>query len=1549
MAQDSYKLLEWGLEKESCLQIKSQSLGTVVQFREKEFLVLGQKEITRFESTIVKESYPYVLTALVPVPKYDILIGVTAVSAEFIILFMSDLKKNIMTGVKINDQSVFNIIFSASSNTIITSGEHLMTWSFHFTSPESSVVFVYPKIKISMRNVILSHIHSSIMNPPMFDYTREELYVNDNKGNIQSYNLDGTSNGAAIKYGSSSQTQCGFFENSQYFMTTNTNQGAVLWPKKTRGISKRFYIGTSASLAIQFIDDEYVAILDAKYSITIIDVKTSNFFNCYQSDIPVHRMFYFAKPYPRIVLCAGGSVILLKANLPWRFWNPTFGKPLSITRSNKENEAARITVVLENSHVRLISPKTSCVLTAATLTSLSTPISCFYDRGQGSQTKRDQLLIPLQDGSMQIFNTGQDPCQMIGSIDFKITSICQCKFRDDLSFCFGTNVGQLLFYSYSTMKPLGRIVCNYKYPIIGIFYDKESECLIISFEERACLISLIQEKEVGDYLNTPISKISLFFDRIAIYATDHGLITSLYVLNQQLLFHETNSMRLHDDSITSFSLGSTFFVSSSLDKSIKVWSKEFNVMCKLVFPLPLLQCCVMNGKRDILIATLNEIMITKGEDIFGENIDLEDEIYDNYDRKTDFLDNSILMFKEEEEKEESVFAGRKKKNDPKKSRINARRRRIIEALKKQLSMSQEQNLKFEDFDETDNRPNNMINLPYDKFPRPPDQENKEKKLSSQKPKTSDEYSYEYILEEEEEDKKSGFSQSVEIESNRSQNETEDSKVNKTDDMIKLLEKQKADKEKEILKAFNDARRENAIKEPKTQARTRPSRPRAPQPKVPTQSSNDTENDKNSESFSVTKKSENESKSSKNISENDQNANKKLNEKKTDTDKEKKMNSGKNSELNPDSINKKEAENQKNKGKNKTKSDSNSIDKDSHNKNKENDKQKTNKKGNNNQNKDQNANKSKNDNTNRSKTQNTSKNINDNTNKSKSDNTNKSKSDNTNKSKSDSTNKNKSDNTNKSKSDSTNKNKSDSTNKSKDQNTSKNINDNLNKNKNDQNKDQNTSKHNENEDTNKNSENEKKATNKTNKKPQQLPSRLLKKGYKNTASQTVDPSSLRKIGNIPKTVPNDIAIVPQVAKARRVRRSPTPPTYRPQRERRPLFDPAAAHRRSRTPDPFRFLVDGSAPPVNLFFDINMVRKMAENGDKRYASLLRLLERQGLKSSKFPSFSPKPPSNSPFYMNSRNKRREVKYSTPSWGVMVTLPPINVSQIKMSKQADHIIIQSSQLKKLDEEVLKDQQPNTLPSNDNNNEDENHEASQKHYTNHQRESFVRFPDEKEFSNDALNRPSFLLDNQVLPMKKVHKSSAHSRGASVPNLNKTVAEMNFCKEQLMLKIKEKREREAAQSDDLNSNETKVDFEEEDNNKNYEEERKNQAQYKTNIDRHSLNFNPKFPNPDIQIPESARGPTFVEPIMPIYLRSSKDARYIRQRGISPFACKRYRMVVDSNGPKDVKSFHAYHNPSKNVNNINSNNKSPKTLIDQYVRAPRQLLKPLQMVKARPKH
>ena len=61
------------------------------------------------------------------------------------------------------------------------------------------------------------------------------------------------------------------------------------------------------------------------------------------------------------------------------------------------------------------------------------------------------------------------------------------------------------------------------------------------------------------------------------------------------------------------------------------------------------------------------------------------------------------------------------------------------------------------------------------------------------------------------------------------------------------------------------------------------------------------------------------------------------------------------------------------------------------------------------------------------------------------------------------------------------------------------------------------------------------------------------------------------------------------------------------------------------------------------------------------------------------------------------------------------------------------------------------------------------------------------------------------------------------------------------------------------------------------------------------------------------------------------------------------MVVDSNGPKDVKSFHAYHNPSKNVNNINSNNKSPKTLIDQYVRTPRQLLKPLQMVKARPKH
>lgn len=1547
MAEDSYKLLEWGLEEESCLQIKSQSLGTVVQFREKEFLVLGQKEITRFESTIVKESYPYVLTALVPVPKYDILIGVTAVSAEFIILFQSDLKNHLMTGVKVNDQSVFNIIFSSKSDTIITSGEHLITWSFKYTPSETSVVFTYPTIKISMKKNILSHIHSSIMNPPMFDYLHEELYINDNKGNIQSYDLNGITNGTAIKYGSLTQTACGFNSDTQHFMTTNSNQGAILWPKRAGGINKRFFIGTSASLAIQFLDDECVAILDAKYMITIIDVKTSNFFNCYQSKFPIHRMFYFQKPIPRIVLCSGGTVILLKVNLPWRFWNPTFGKPLSIKRSNKRGEAARITVVLENSHVRLISPKTGSILTAATLTSLATPITCFYDRGTNeikldNNVKRDQLLIPLIDGPMEIFSTGQDPCEMIGRIDIKITSVCECKFRNEWSFCFSTNVGQLLFYSYNNMKMIGRIVCNHKYPIIGTFYDRESECLILAFNDRSVLLSLQQEKEVGDYIHVKCSKVSLFFDRILIFASEKGLIESLYVLNKQLLRHETNSMRLHDDSITSFSLGSTFFVSSSIDKTVKVWSKEFHVLCKLVLPLPILQCCVMNGKRDILVATLNEIMIVKGSDVFGDLIDQEDELYDNYDKKSDFLDSSFMMFAdEEEEKEESVFTGRKKNNDPKKSKVNARRKRIIEALKKQMLMMENKNNQIENQNiEIDSKPKNMINLPKD--------ENKmliQKNIHKKNDKKSeDESSYEYVLEEEEEDRKSNSSQPIDKKPKTENKNEEKMEKTKNDDekekdeiekKKRLLEKQKADlekekKEKEILKMYNDSKRAKEIKEPIYNSKPRPARQRPFRPKQEQDSSENFGKDNKNDDLQEEKKhNENENEKQKD-SKTKKNLKLKTNKNEINQNDESKLklksNESKNNE-NPEKD-KIKSKNKKVKTKDNTnENESQDGSESSKQKQKEKDKKKIKNKNSNKDN--ENVNNSNKDNE-KSHSNNITKNVKAKSNAKAKDNNNKDT-------------------------------------KSKNDSKAQNISDQSNNN------DKMKDKTEENSSQNKENENQKKSkTQKTNQKSQL---QSIKKGYKNASSQTIEPSSLKKVANIPQTVPSNIAIIPQIAKARRVRRSPTPPTSRPQRERRPLFDPIP-RKRSRTPEPLRFLVDGSAPPVNLFFDINMVRKMAENGDSRYAHLLKLLERQGLKSDKLPSLPFQTQKNISPPKNFRRGNFMNNYSSPSWEVMVTLPPINISQIKKQKQLNKIESESTE-KKLDTES--NLQNLTNNNNDfNENVDDKMEKETKNSTNYGRNSSFKF-NNNDFSSDLYNNPSLLYDNQIFSMKKVPKPLSKSRGSSVPNVNKTVAEMKLCKEKLMQKILEKRAKETNQTDDdetsipLQENEIKdsnllvdeINREKSDQNdlnsidSNYiNNEDKNENHYNNDLIEHqnssipqklnaarfgSLNLNPRFSNQ--MKSNSSKEPTFVEPIMPIYLRTSKDVRYIKQNGISPFACKRYRMVVDSNGPRDAKNFPSHRTASKSVNN----SQSKKTLIDQYVRSPKQLLKPIHLMKTPTKH
>lgn len=932
MGDEETKRIEFGIFEESHLSFKSKNLGTIVPFRYKEYLVIGPKNLTRFENTLVKETYPYALTALYRHKEYGILIGVTAHDPQFIILFESDLNRHMYTNVKTDDSGIFNIIFSKKSSTIITAGNDIKTWKFKYRPSTCRVVFEYPTIEIELITVISPNCFCSILNPPLFDDYKDELLLNDYKGNINRFNLKGRKTGVAINYGCTDvDSFFAFNSETRQIISNNLLQGAVIWYPNGSN-SEPTFLHSSAAMFIHFIDDEYVLVLDARNMFTILDIKTRHFFHLYKFEQQINRIFYFSDPTPRIFIISCKEIYIFRIVLPWNYWCTTGCPAVRMSRINKSNEAARVFVQLYNSQVRLLSPINSRMLTGITLKTLSNPIGHLYDRGVVDlpDVHHDQIILPLDNGTMQFFSTGTNPCSEINCIEnLKILCICQCIYKGKWCFVCGTATGNLIFYDYVTMRPSGRIVA-YPAAIHYLFYHQESDSLLIVLDDRVLRMILYSEK-VFESFNISPSNLFLFFDGILFFAKESGKIRSVCIkseeeiermnrntamnsyknvnsilsnkngtnllnlsanltnalnsntnlanaankselnsstnlanvvnksglnsstnlsnavninrgalnskttienlsLNQEvestilndssldlikqnykLLLHGSNGMKMHDSAITGLSLGSVFFVSSSLDKTLRVWNrKDFTLRCIIILPLPLKSCCVLNGKRDVLVATEKEIMIVSGTYLFDGQIDPEDIVYDNYDQKQDSLyTETTVFYEEEEEVVESVF-DRKKQEEaeetkPQYTKQQLRRRRIADALRRQ---EEEERLKLKKFLEEKQDPEYQKKLERilqeAKENQKTKEEEKEKEEVVEKKEEENEYSYE----EDEEDEKEEVNQAPQEPQQQEENS------NKQEEKPKEVEKQKKPAVN-LFEKLDSARKPSPPKTPQT--------------------------------------------------------------------------------------------------------------------------------------------------------------------------------------------------------------------------------------------------------------------------------------------------------------------------------------------------------------------------------------------------------------------------------------------------------------------------------------------------------------------------------------------------------------------------------------------------------------------------------------------------------------------------------------------------------------------------------------------------------------
>lgn len=655
-----------------------------------EYLAMTRNGLFKFEDESIKKIYPYKLATSIIIPEYKFIVGVSSLGGEILVLMIDELDSPVFSHFKTDQLNIFHMMYSHKSHSLITVGSGIKIWNFNVKMPHKVTLINRPEITIKLRAQIAPEYDTPILNPPSIDYDQELLCLPNSNG-FCGYNFDGKEIKYFSKVEATAQTAASLCNENKKFLTAQHGDGFHLWSKKGY-LVRKIPGGMSSVLALRYINKHFALFLDSNLWVFIIDIRTTNVFHCFTlSSKPSYFNVYRdsnTKQY-FLVISQGCIAKRMEIVLPWTVWKKMTTQPYSIRRCPKYKEAARILTYYKSSIFSFLSPKDGKSLTSAVDTQPSGPLFHYYDRGLlqepifdptnsyiehtnaieiSKKNKRDVLFVTTAEANTSLFSTGNNPCQLAKIIEIQISSITVCEIDGTFMYCFSNLHGELLFHNYSDFLRVNRKLILKK-PIKRIFYHRKSCSIIIVFQDEVHLFDLNTFKDVQK-ISIKDGSYSEFYGNLLLIGGKSGNIESIrisldkFTNNYRLVSLTDDCIHYHDDEITAISFSPTFFISSSLDKTLKVWNYNFNLLYDIKFPFPLFSCEILNAQRDILVGTDNEILKIDGPSLFGIN-NTDDEIgeIDNTDQISDELTNQLIQFAVEKNKEEqSDFLTSRMKN-----------------------------------------------------------------------------------------------------------------------------------------------------------------------------------------------------------------------------------------------------------------------------------------------------------------------------------------------------------------------------------------------------------------------------------------------------------------------------------------------------------------------------------------------------------------------------------------------------------------------------------------------------------------------------------------------------------------------------------------------------------------------------------------------------------------------------------------------------------------------------------------------------------------------
>lgn len=653
---DDVLQLDFGIENVYDLKLNAFHYHTLIRLNRYEAFVATPKEIIRFENMVEKKRYPLKSCACLYSDQHDALVLVTPVNSEFQVYFLNDMKKPQLTGVKLDQVGVNHMFYSAKSKTIITIGIGIKTWNFDCELASARLMSQDKSVKIEQRASFAHAYNSKMLSPPVYDEENDIIITYTDSG-LVSYSLDGKVLPSLTNSASGRITMFALNPVNRKMMTCDYNFGICYWDKNGRLI-KRFGINNFSIVAGFFANNEFFICVDINFNVHIIDVKTYRNFTEFKLPQRPQKILFekLSNQPPQMIIINETSITFYQIKLPWSLWTSTKTTPVEIKRCPMENKAARLAVKLSDSSIQLFSPKTKQILSICHSSITSFPKCAHVDRGIINVFTRDQLYVLYDNGYAEIFLCNSNPCEPSATLNLKSNCSLTCKVNGQWVILFGARTGEVLIYSYEELKFLRKIPLTAE-PVLGLLQHEKSGSIFAVLSRRLVRIGTEDGGQKKEY-NLISSDVMAIYDDLLIVCYENGTMI-INKINEDLSFDRilSDTRPQHGGPISAITRGQTFFVTVALDGSVLIWNMNAEILVMCHFPIKIFSCCVLNGNRSILLGTETEIMILETKCVFGKEIDREDPVLDNFDRKKDDLSFNYELFRkkhahEEEEEEE---------------------------------------------------------------------------------------------------------------------------------------------------------------------------------------------------------------------------------------------------------------------------------------------------------------------------------------------------------------------------------------------------------------------------------------------------------------------------------------------------------------------------------------------------------------------------------------------------------------------------------------------------------------------------------------------------------------------------------------------------------------------------------------------------------------------------------------------------------------------------------------------------------------------------------